>query len=350
MACLLLAGLIALILVTGVTYKQEAAKNAENAGEIKVLTVETIPAESDDSFEISRTYSGITRSANTVDLSFPRAGRLEKFYVDKGDVVRKGDTLAELDKKKLELQESKIDDALASTAPGPKSVTQVDADLVQLDLEDSVLTAPFDGVIALRQISAGSVVSPGAPVLRIVQRNDLEAWISVPVDVVEGMKVGETHPLLLGEKETKAPITAILPEVDLSTRTRTVVFTFDEKASSEILPGTVVRLQLNRKTNSEGIWLPLAALTRESRGLWSVFVAEPDEGDGRTVSRAYVEIVHTEADRVRVRGTFAEDAQIVSAGTHRIVPGQKVRLQSDPPADDAQGEEEKSETEEEETQ
>ena len=39
-----------------------------------------------------------------------------------------------------------------------------------------------------------------------------------------------------------------------------------------------------------------------------------------------MQLLHTEADRAYVRGTLSDGEMVVSRGTHRMAPGQRVRL------------------------
>ena len=65
-------------------------------------------------------------------------------------------------------------------------------------------------------------------------------------------------------------------------------------------------------------------MTREVRGLWSVFVVVGSPNDQK-VSRRIVELLHVERDRVFVRGTLDVGDLVIANGTHRVVVGQKVR-------------------------
>jgi len=105
-----------------------------------------------------------------------------------------------------------------------------------------------------------------------------------------------------------------------------VTFGFDEQTSEELSPGEVVRMRFERTHQTEGFWLPSSALTREIRGLWSVYAVEKDEGGANRVRRRYVEVIHVEGDRARVRGTDNEPFDYIARGVHRVVPGQKVRI------------------------
>ena len=93
----------------------------------------------------------------------------------------------------------------------------------------------------------------------------------------------------------------------------------------------MVRLELGESVEASGFWLPSTAITKGARGLWSAFVAVADpnvtaRSDLYRVERRDVEVLHTESDRVLARGTLDAGDAVVSNGTHRVVPGQLVRL------------------------
>lgn len=346
LVCLLLVGLIVVVLVSGQSGDAVDSAEVDPEREVRTLVVNTIMAKPAPSFEISRTYTGITRASQTVDLGFSRAGRIEKILVGPGDEVRKGDVLAELDKRRLELQKTSIDDAIDDGTAARAGISEVDADLADLDLEDSSLTAPFDGTISAKQMSVGSMASPGVPVFRLVQDSELEVWIGVPVEIASEMEEGDYYDLSLGDKTYSSPVTSILPEVDQSARTRTVVFTLDDDASSVHQTGEVVQLRLTRENPIAGYWLPLTSLTRETRGLWSVYVVKDDDDGKSKVARHFVEVVHVENDRAWIRGTIGGEVEIVADGTHRIVPGQVVEARGEgEEADEAHNNENTSEEE-----
>ena len=337
--CLLILALIGLVLMPDDLFsKSDDPDTEESVKERRLVTVETIAVRRANSFDISRTYYGTTKASQTVDLGFSRAGRIVELLVEKGAHVKKGDTLAVLDKRRLEIQKTKIDDALEeqeeqsnrSGRPGGSTVTESDADLVDLELEESELKAPFDGIIAVRNVSPGAVTNPGMPVFRIVQKDKLEAWLALPVDAAAELEIDELHELVIGGKSCMAPVTAILPEVDQGARTRTVIFTLNKDDSADHLPGEIVQASLTRTVQSAGFWAPLTALSRQTRGLWSVFSAEVPEDaandeKARIVTRHFVEVIHVEDEWAWIRGLPENRAEIVAGGVHRVTPGQKVK-------------------------
>jgi multidrug efflux pump subunit AcrA (membrane-fusion protein) len=131
--------------------------------------------------------------------------------------------------------------------------------------------------------------------------------------------------LTIAGRTFEAAVAGRFPEVDPATRTRTVTLRLDESASKRVVHGEVVRLLLDESVAQPGYWLPLTALAQGSRGLWTTLVAMPDSANEFVVERRDVEVLHTESDRVFVRGTLDAGDLVIDGGTHRIVPGQSVR-------------------------
>ncbi|MBN2294545.1 MAG: efflux RND transporter periplasmic adaptor subunit [Pirellulales bacterium] len=205
-------------------------------------------------------------------------------------------------------------------------VAQLDAALAELviGIENSTLTAPFDGKIAERQVDEGAIVTPHAPILKIVEDRKLEAWIGLPSAVATGLKKGQPHVVFVGKRSYPAKIGAILPELDPSTRTRTVMLELDDSAATSLVPGELARMEVIDEVPASGYWLPTEALSRGSRGLWSAMAVEDDGCGKETIVRREVEVLHTNGEQVLVRGALRRGDRIVTGGTHRIVPGQKV--------------------------
>lgn len=195
---------------------------------------------------------------------------------------------------------------------------------IDIDLEDCLLRAPFAGTVARRLLDEGTVVQAGQAILHIVEDGRLEARIGLPVDAAASL--GESAPrLLVGGIEVSTERPELLPELDELTRTRTAVFAIAGAARGSIAPGQVARLELVRRVERPGIWLPLRSLTEGSRGLWSCYVVTPEEGDaGPILERADVEVLHVDGERALVRGTLREGDRVVVSGTHRVSPGQAV--------------------------
>ncbi|MEM1026503.1 MAG: efflux RND transporter periplasmic adaptor subunit [Planctomycetota bacterium] len=202
-------------------------------------------------------------------------------------------------------------------------VAQLEASIVsvEVDLEDSVLIAPFAGRVQQRAVDEGSVVSPGQTVLTLVQGGSREATVGVPWDVAERLEVGRSAKLVIGDRLVNATVQAILPTLDEATRTVEIVLALPDAVSGG-KPGSIVRWPLPESVDEPGFWLPTTALARGSRGLWSAFLVSEDNA----IERVDLELLHTEAERVFVRGAAVAGDRIVAKGVHRLAAGQRVEV------------------------
>ena len=205
-------------------------------------------------------------------------------------------------------------------------VERLTAKIIDLDITitKSVLRSPFDGIVSLRHLDEGTVVTPGQSILRLVENTQPEVKIGVPISVVNTIQLGSQQQIVINNRNYSATVNSILPEVDTTTRTRTLVLKLNPSATDLVSPGEIARLAVTTTIATDGYWLPVSALVKGDRGLWNCF-AIVKEGNNTKVDRRYVEVLATEPEKVLVRGTLQPGDLIVSNGTHRLVPGQLVR-------------------------
>lgn len=196
---------------------------------------------------------------------------------------------------------------------------------VDIELDNSILKAPFTGQVAARYLDEGTVVSPGQPVVRLVEHQALEARIGLPLQVVNSLSMGDSIELSCGDIACTGMLSRMLPEIDLATRTQTVVIEIDRSQSPEVVPGQVVQTSITQQVDKQGFLLPTAALLPGVRGLWSVYAVIQDNGQD-VIQRRHVEVLHTSGDQVLVQGTVAEGDRVVISGVQRLVSGQRVRV------------------------
>ncbi|NJL80135.1 MAG: efflux RND transporter periplasmic adaptor subunit [Richelia sp. RM2_1_2] len=208
------------------------------------------------------------------------------------------------------------------------AVDQLSAQIKDLDITiaKSTLKAPFTGTIGLRSVDEGTVVEAGRSIVRLVQDNQPEVKIGVPIDVAKKLGSQSQQELEIGGKTYSARVKSILPEVDPATRTRTVILQL--ASTAQVSPKEIARFKISQTQEIEGYWLPITALVKGDRGLWSCY-AVVDQKDGNSkVERRLVEVLETNGKQVLVRGTIQAGDTIVTEGTQRLVPGQLVISQS----------------------
>ena len=201
-------------------------------------------------------------------LAFESSGKVDKIFVDVSSHVKKGDVLASLDQSSLEiaLKKAKNDLELAKNASEfakntLSKFTQVrdvtskqefdevkykfdeailrvqSAQIAILNAQDrlrkAVLKAPFDGVIASKNIELGEGVSPLSPAF-VLNSNEVKILIAIDEKYVDLVKIGDTFKFKLDaasdEKEVK--IALIYPEIKRETRKF-----YAQAYDSELKPG-----------------------------------------------------------------------------------------------------------------
>jgi RND family efflux transporter MFP subunit len=149
------------------------------------------------------TFPGKVKAASDVNLSFRIAGPIAKIYVNEGNYVKKGQTLAKMDSRDYEIQLSateaeykqiKVEAERIIGLYGKGSVSQNDYDkavygLTQITakynahknaLADTHLLAPFDGYIQKRFFYTGETVGAGTPIISMINAGSPEVEINIP--------------------------------------------------------------------------------------------------------------------------------------------------------------------------
>ena len=205
------------------------------------------------------------------------------------------------------------------------AVDRLAAQIKDLDITiaKSILKAPYNGIVAARNLDEGTVIQAGQSVLRLVENAQPKVKIGVPINVANKIQPGSQKQITVGGRKYNATVSSILPEVNTATRTRTVVLKLSPSAATQVSPQQIARLQVTQDNSVEGYWLPINALVKGDRGLWSCYALVESDGDSIT-ERRYLELLETEGDRVLVKGTLEPGDEIIIDGTHRLIPGQIV--------------------------
>lgn len=208
------------------------------------------------------------------------------------------------------------------------AIAQLTAAQAEIDvlIEKSSLIAPFSGKIVQRMADPGGIVTPSSAVLKIVEVENLEAVIGLPVGVAANLKRDDQVTIAVAGKTYPANVLAIIQQLDTATRTQNVLFQLGPKANGMVLPGQLCQIEIATDVEAQGFWVPASALTNGIRGLWSLMVVDQT---GTRALRRDVEVIYTDGDRALVRGTLADGVLIIVAGTHRIVDGQAIEIVPD---------------------
>ena len=210
-------------------------------------------------------------------------------------------------------------------------VAEIEARVVEVDvdLEQSVLTAPFDGVVTDVLAELGGVVAPLQSVVRMVESTGLEAWIGMPGEALSAWEEQRSCSVTIAGRGYGARLRATLPELDPTTRLQIAIFEIDGARLGEVSLGELVSIEHTERVEERGFWIEAPSLVRSRRGLWAVYALAP-EGDLFRLERREVELLHQEGERVYVRGPVADGERVLASGAQRVATGQVVEIEDTP--------------------
>ena len=188
------------------------------------------------------------------------------------------------------------------------------------DLQDAVIRAPFDGVVAERMVSQGQFLTVQAPVMRLVRLTPLRLTAEIPEKFGPGIHVGQTVALLT-EAYPDAPvegrITRVSPDVNLKSR----AFSIEADVPNEdgaLKPGTFARLKVATNHVDSAIVVPVTAV-QTLYGTSVVFVVHDDK-----LTAAEVKLGNRLGPRVEVLSGLEAGATIVADNVDALKTGARV--------------------------
>src|SRR5690606_633099 len=235
----------------------------------------------------------------SVDLRSEISGLVTKITFKEGEFVKKGTPLVYLNddeltaqkdrlnytRKLYEGQENRQKQLLEREAISQEEYDIVlnqyntnlaDINLIEAMLRQTVIRAPFDGVIGLRQISEGSVISPADVIVTVVNIDPIKIDFSIPEryanTIQQGSRISFTNAAVEGE--STGEVYAIAPNIDPATRTLQLRAISPNK-DRRFLPGMFVGIKVNLDINEEALMVPAQSLIPELDG-YKVFVANAE--------------------------------------------------------------------------
>jgi RND family efflux transporter MFP subunit len=198
-----------------------------------------------------------------------------------------------------------------------------------IQLEDTTLRAPYDGIIAKRFVEPNQNVQAKAPVVKFQDVDEVDVIVDVPETVMATIRSADVVRLVA--EFTSAPgiefpvqIREIAQRADPTTQTFRVRVAMKEPTDVNLLPGmsaTVALTYRRAQVLGDRTLVPISAIAKESNGEQVAWVIGPDD----TVKRRPVKVGAAESGRIEiVQGLKAGD-RIAVAGVAFLREGMKVR-------------------------
>ena len=231
---------------------------------------------------------------------------------------------------------ARFDDKVKNVARELSLVSEVEAEMVearanlnlsQLDLEDTEIKAPYNGVIVQTHTEAGAYVSSGFTVVEIINDEDMEIEADVPSARIPALEQGRvvSFSLLSGAK-FDAIVRASIPVENALTRTRAVRFTpaLGDAYHGKIADGETATVYIPVGSARDIISVHKDAVMPSANGQYVYVVL-----DGKAVQRP-VKLGEPIGGRFEVLGGLKLGDVVIVKGNERLYPNQPVKYEGMP--------------------
>lgn len=285
--------------------------------------------------------------------------RVAKVWVEPGDRVEAGEALLELDRRTLEVQARQAEASLAQAeaslqlaraqatrgesllaqnlisssdfdelranlarAEAQRVVAEADRDAAKLRLGFATLRAPHAGVISLRSVQPGQIVSAGVELLRLIRDGRLEWRAEIAEMDLPRLAVGAEVSLRGPDGGVVAGrVRAVSPAIDPQTRTALIFVDIPEPGRLRAGMFAEGRLQVGRAR--------VAVVPRQSVVFRDGFPYVFELDDDNRVRQRRIDIGAAQDEFIEVRSGLSETAVIVVRGAGFLGDGELVRQVED---------------------
>lgn len=311
---------------------QKTQNNQQVVMENPKVTVTTVNAEYVSQLQVYPT----TIEADIVNNIAPQsAARISKIYVEIGDKVEAGKTLAlmddvNLEKAKLQLINDSIEFGRIEQLHQIGATSQSDYEAMTLKydvskktyknlLENTVLQSPISGIVTARNYDEGDMYAMAQPLFVIQKINPVKMLINISESkysqIKKGMEVDITTDAY-GDQVFKGTVDLIYPTINSMTHTFPVEVKFANKDLT-LRPGMFARVTVNYGDNFRVVVPDRAVIKQVGSGEQYVYVLNEDG----TVTYSVVELGRRMGDRYEVISGLDDNATVVLTGQTKLKNG-----------------------------
>ncbi len=309
---------------------------------VKLLAVKDLTVDDSDAFlaRIDATYRA--------QLSFQVGGEVEKLLVRMGQGVEKGEVLATLDPKDLQLAldaaqaqyalaktqweraKSLYSKKLISTDSYDQKETQYKAALASFeqaktDLSYTKIQAPFDGVVSYTYVKPYQVVGEKQEILNLIDNTTLDVSFTLPVSYAESvslsaLKNAEMWVTMDSEPSKRIPgkFKEISTQPNIDTNSYEATVTITRPTDRNLLTGMTGQVHIAKQNKSNAMTLPTSAWVNKQESQGEVWVMDSST---QQVNKVTLSLNESGA----IESGLDNNDYVVIAGVERLVEGQVVK-------------------------
>ena len=303
-----------------------------------------------DTFQHYVEVQGKVDSRGNISIQPKVPGVVTDIYVQRGDKVTKGKVLAQLDgalvqrqmdelRTRLDLakdlyeRQSRLREQNIGTevqflqTKNQKESLERSMRTLQEQMANYRIVAPSSGTIDNVVPSVGEAVSPGMPIIQIVNFTDAHVEAEIPEAYANSIKKGQLVEIYLPDidKQVKSKVAIVSQSINPASRSFTVEFAITEK-DIQLRPNMLATVKINDYTNADIISVPINVVQRDDKGNY-IYVVENSESQ-MIAKKKYVKTGKSYGAKVEITEGLNADDRIVTTGYQNIVEGQVLKIQN----------------------
>ncbi|MEJ8547264.1 efflux RND transporter periplasmic adaptor subunit [Brevibacillus borstelensis] len=281
--------------------------------------------------ELQRLSSVVEQAKATLQVAENTANRMKALF-DSGAISQ-----AEYEKTTLDLEKARtaLEQAEAQydlTKEGPTSnavaVLQAEVSRLQSSLElakntyqNTMIQSPISGIVAKKNIDPGEMAQPGAPLLVLVNMDQVKVEASVPQERINQIKVGapvDVKVNSLGGKVLKGTVEFVSPISDANSSSFPIKVIVDNK-DGELRAGMLAEVYLPNQAEAANSWkVPSSSIVTKDNKHY-VFKVDQD-----VVHQVEISVGETSGEWTDVTQGVNQNDRLVLTPTDTLAEGSKV--------------------------
>ncbi|MBS1635722.1 MAG: efflux RND transporter periplasmic adaptor subunit [Bacteroidetes bacterium] len=289
--------------------------------------------------------TGKIGALNEISIIPEISGKVTAIYFKEGEAVSKGaplikindaDLQAQLLKNKTQLKLSEEKNERLKKLLAIKGISQEEADAqenevaslkadqayILAQLAKTTITAPFNGVVGLKNISEGSYISPAQTVASLVQVKPVFVEFSVPerysAILKKGMDIRFSYDNNADDKDFTAQVYALEPKIDDATKTLRGRAMYS--GSESFYPGSFVKVFVDLGKPGKSLMIPTQSVIPILKGQKVIVYRNGKAEDARIVTG-----IRTD-DKIQVLEGLHEGDTVLTTGLLSVKKDSKLKL------------------------
>ncbi len=290
---------------------------------------------------------GSVESRKNVSLSAMSGGKIEKVLVSEGQQVSAGQVLIVLEadilrnsikelntslelaktvyEKQAKLWEQKIGSEIQYLqAKNNKESLERKLATMNSQLDQMIIKAPFSGAIDKVEALVGEMASPGLPLVRMVNPNDMYVKADVSEDFIGKLKKNDKVEVYFPafDKRVKSNILSVGQVINAENRTFRIEANLNSALAAK--PNQVVVISLRDYVNPNVFQVPTKIIQRDNQGQF-LFVIDNKE-NALLARKVYIEPGMSHGNVTEVLKGLDGSEQIVYEGFREVTEGAELKI------------------------